>query len=136
MHSTVALKLLGHLAQYYVGLHLIRTYTVLLAKVKVLVTFYHKTSEMYDRREAILYPIGGHREKMNFEKEWKCFCFLFVCLFVFTPPRNRGGVIFLLQFVCLSVNVCVCLWTKFQPNECTNFDAVFLKLLLNALAWK
>ena len=27
---------------------------------------------------------------------------------LFTPPRNRGGVIFLLQFVCLSVSVCVC----------------------------
>ena len=25
-----------------------------------------------------------------------------------TPPQNRGGVIFLLKFVCLSVCVCVC----------------------------
>ena len=29
--------------------------------------------------------------------------------FVFTPPQNRGGVIFSLQFVCLSVCVSVCL---------------------------
>ena len=27
----------------------------------------------------------------------------------FTPPRNRGGVIFLLQFVCLCVCVSVCM---------------------------
>ena len=27
---------------------------------------------------------------------------------IITPPRNRGGVIFLLQFVCVSVSVCVC----------------------------
>ena len=25
----------------------------------------------------------------------------------------------------LSVCVCDCLWTKFQPNECTDLDAVF-----------
>ena len=36
----------------------------------------------------------------------------------------------------LSVSVCVsfCQWTKFQLNQCTNFDAVFAKLLLTALA--
>ena len=28
---------------------------------------------------------------------------------IFTPPRNRGGVIFSLQFVCLCVCVCVCM---------------------------
>ena len=26
----------------------------------------------------------------------------------FTPPRNRGGVIYSLQFVCVCVSVCVC----------------------------
>ena len=45
--------------------------------------------------------------------------------------------------VCLCVSVCVCvwvcvstvfLWTKFQPNGCTNLDAVFTKWLLTALA--
>ena len=52
---------------------------------------------------------------------------------VITSPRNRGGVIFSLQFVCVSVclSVCVCmcpalfLWTKFQPNGCTDWNAVF-----------
>ena len=40
----------------------------------------------------------------------------------------------------LSVCVCVCLsvrhflWTKFQPNGCTDLDAVFAKWLLTALA--
>ena len=49
--------------------------------------------------------------------------------------------------VCLCVCVCVCvcmcvyvsvcpefLWTKFQPNGCTDLDAVFAKWLLTALA--
>ena len=40
--------------------------------------------------------------------------------------------------VCLSVCLCVCvrhfLWTKFQPNGCTDLDAVFTKWLLIALA--
>ena len=61
---------------------------------------------------------------------------------IFTPPQNRGGVIFSLQFVCVCVCVCVsvclfvytcvrfCLWTKFQSNGCT----VFAKGLLTALA--
>ena len=65
---------------------------------------------------------------------------------IFIPPRNRGGVIFSLQFfcvsVCLGVCVCVCvclcvrhfLWTKLQPNGCTDLDAVFVKWLLLALA--
>ena len=52
---------------------------------------------------------------------------------IFTPPRNRGGVIFLLQFVCVSVCVCLCvqnsceqnssrtdvpIWTRFSLNGC------------------
>ena len=59
---------------------------------------------------------------------------------LFAPPLNRGGVIFSLQFVCVSVCVCVCvsvrtfLWTKFQPNGCTDLDAVFAKWLLPLLA--
>ena len=38
--------------------------------------------------------------------------------------------------VCVSVCLCVryFLWTKFQPNECTDLDAVFAKWLLLALA--
>ena len=43
--------------------------------------------------------------------------------------------------VCLSVCLCVCvsvcpdfLWTKFQPNGCTNLYAVFAKWLLTTLA--
>ena len=61
-------------------------------------------------------------------------------LYFFTPPRNRGGVIFSLQFVCVSVclSVCVCvcvcvrlfsceqnssrtnapIWTRFSLNGC------------------
>ena len=37
--------------------------------------------------------------------------FLFVVPFplkIFTPPQNRGGVIFSLQFVCVSVCLSVC----------------------------
>ena len=51
-----------------------------------------------------------------------------------TPPRNRGGVIFSLQFVCVCVCVQLCLWTKFQPNGCTDLDSVFTKRLLSTLA--
>ena len=42
--------------------------------------------------------------------------------------------------LCVHVSVCVCLcvrhflWTKFQPNGCTDLDAVFTKWLLTALA--
>ena len=55
---------------------------------------------------------------------------------VFTPPQNRGGVIFSLQFVCVSVCLCVrlCLLTKFQPNGCTDLDAVLAKRLFSTLA--
>ena len=37
--------------------------------------------------------------------------------------------------VCLCVCLCVrlCLWTKFQPNGCTDLDAVFAKRLLSTL---
>ena len=27
---------------------------------------------------------------------------------IITPPRNRGGVIFVLQFVCVCLSLCVC----------------------------
>ena len=33
---------------------------------------------------------------------------------LFTHPRNCGGVIFLIQFVCVWVSESVCQWTKFQ----------------------
>ena len=42
---------------------------------------------------------------------------LLICGAIFTPPRNRGGVIFLLQFVCLCVCVCVCPFVKKMPIE-------------------
>ena len=58
---------------------------------------------------------------------------------IFTPPQNCGGVIFLLQFVCVLVCVSVCvsdgfLWTKFQLNGWTDLDAFFAKWLVTALA--
>ena len=40
--------------------------------------------------------------------------------------------------LCIRVSVCLCvrhfLWTKFQPNGCTDLDAVFTKWLIPALA--
>ena len=55
-------------------------------------------------------------------------------MLIFTPPRNRGGVIFSLQFVCVWVCVSVCvsnfsceqnssrtdapIWTRFSLNGC------------------
>ena len=56
-----------------------------------------------------------------------------VCI-LFTPPRNLGGVIFSLQFVCMCVCPTLFLWTKSQPNGCTDLDAVFVKWLLTTLA--
>ena len=52
-------------------------------------------------------------------------------LLITTPPRSH---IFSLQFVSVCVSVCVYQWTKFQPNRCTDLDAVFAKWLLTALA--
>ena len=59
--------------------------------------------------------------------------FKYLSVTVFTPPWNRGGVLFLLQFVCLCVCVClsVCLsvrlLTKCRLNCYADFDAVFAK---------
>ena len=53
---------------------------------------------------------------------------------IITPPRIRGGVIFSFQFACVCLSVQHFLWTKFQPNGCTDLDAVFAKWLLTALA--
>ena len=43
-------------------------------------------------------------------------------LFFFTPPRNRGGVIFSFQFVCVSVSVyylcpAVSFWCRFMTKD-------------------
>ena len=56
-------------------------------------------------------------------------------LYLFTPPRNREGVIFSLQFVSVCEWVClsVCQWTKFQPKGSTELNADFPKWLLTAL---
>ena len=58
----------------------------------------------------------------------------------YTSTKSWRGYIFtaVCLCVCLCVCVCVCvrhfLWTKFQPNECTELDAVFARWLLPALA--
>ena len=78
---------------------------------------------------------------------------------IFTPPRNRGGVMFSLQFVCVSVCQWVCpmfsceqnsssrtdepIWSRFSVNGClphwlkpySNLDIVFAKWLFPALTW-
>ena len=49
--------------------------------------------------------------------------------------KSLRGFIFTVVclYVCQSVCVRLCMWTKFQPNWCTNLDAVFVKWLLIAL---
>ena len=57
--------------------------------------------------------------------------------FFYTSTKSWRGYIF--TAVCLCVCLCVCvsvqkfLWTKFQPNRCTDLDAVFAKRLLSTL---
>ena len=60
---------------------------------------------------------------------------------IVTPPRNRGGVIFSLQFVCVCVCVCVCLCVyptllvnKIPAERMLRFGRNFTKSLLLALA--
>ena len=66
-------------------------------------------------------------------------CVLRMLLVFYTSTKSWRGYIFI--EVCLCVCVCVCvsvcpefLWTKFQPNGCTDLDAVFAKWLLTAMA--
>ena len=42
----------------------------------------------------------------------------------FTPPRNRGGVIFSLQFVCLCVCVCVCVCVRVCVSVCQSVNKI------------
>ena len=75
----------------------------------------------------------------------KVFSFVCVCVcvhvcvcFFHTSKKSWRGYIFIADClslcVCVCVCVCVCQWTKFQPNGCTNLDAVFSKLLRIALS--
>ena len=43
--------------------------------------------------------------------------FLVIIIFI-TPPRNRGGVIFSLQFVCVCVFLSVCLFVCVSSSSC------------------
>ena len=64
---------------------------------------------------------------------------MFICSY-YTSTKSWRGYIFtsVCLCVCVCVSVCLCvrhfLWTKFQPNGCTDFDAVFAKWLLSTLA--
>ena len=59
---------------------------------------------------------------------------------IFTPQRHRRGLFFTAVCLCARLPGCVCvcpdvsLWTKFQPNGCSDFDAGFAKRLLTALS--
>ena len=73
-----------------------------------------------------------------FKVHWKL-CKYSICIFVCLLHIHE--IVEGLYFHCsLSVCVCVCLcvqfflWTKFQPNGCTDLDAVFAKWLLTAMA--
>ena len=55
----------------------------------------------------------------------------------YTSTKSWRGYIFIAVCLCVCVCVCVCpefLWTKFQPNGCTDLDAVFAKQLLTTLS--
>ena len=55
---------------------------------------------------------------------------VYVIFSVFTPPRNRGGVIFSLQFVCLSVCPCVRLFSCEQNSSRKNAP-IWMRFSLN-----
>ena len=51
---------------------------------------------------------------------------------VITPSRNRGGVILLLRFVCLSVSVCVSVCLCVCEQNSSRTDApIWMQFLLN-----
>ena len=54
---------------------------------------------------------------------------------IFTPPRNRGGVIFSLQFVCVSVCVCVCLSVCLSVCLCVRHSCEQNSSRTNAPIW-
>ena len=65
------------------------------------------------------------------------------CSVFYTSTKSWRGYIFTAVCLCerLSIYVCdrLCLWTKFQPNGCTDLDAIFAKRLFTPLAqtlWK
>ena len=65
---------------------------------------------------------------------------LIACLHYHTYMISWRGYIFTAVCLCVCLCVCVyvcvrlCLWTKFQPNRRTHFDAVLSKWLLVTLA--
>ena len=62
-------------------------------------------------------------------------CVLWMLLVFYTSTKLCRGYIFTSVRLCVCVSVCPeFLWTKFQPNGCTDLDAVFAKWLLPALA--
>ena len=50
---------------------------------------------------------------------------------IITPPRNRGGVIFSLQFVCVSVCVCVRLFSC-EQNSSQTIAPIWMRFSLNS----
>ena len=81
--------------------------------------------------ECFLFHLILKTNERRHKKVLFCFvaCNQQICnsLWVFIiPPQNRGGVIFSMQFVCLSVFLCVrlCLWTKFQHKR--NLSEIYL----------
>ena len=69
----------------------------------------------------ILITIVITRNYYTSTKSWRSYIFTAVCLCV-------------CLCVCVYVSVRIFLWTKLQPNGCTDLDAVFAKWLLPSLA--
>ena len=92
------------------------------------------------------YSLKRHKSYRVFyasTKSWRGYIFTAVCLCVCVCVCVCMCVCVCVRVcvcvcvcVCMSVWVCVrlCLWTKCQPNECTDLDAVFAKRLLSTLA--
>ena len=50
---------------------------------------------------------------------------------IVTPPRNRGGVIFSLQFVCVCVSVCLWVSSTCEKNSSRTSEPIWTRFSLN-----
>ena len=82
----------------------------------------------------------GDSDLLLYTRPYNCASASFVLQFssyehwvFFTPPRNRGGIMFSLQFVCVSVClvVCLCVWLYLWTNSSWTDAPIWTRYSLN-----